>query len=130
MTVKKFGIVALEAVGGAACDLVNDVLASMEDGKFNLADFPRFLDNAIAIPKVIKAVPEVDDEWLDIDEEETAEFEAFVVGRLKLPVAATEKQIQAVIKATVTLIMRLSSVYKGALDLAFALKGLKSPAKK
>jgi len=126
MTEKQFGIVALETVGGAACDLVNDVLASLEDGKFNLADFPRFLDNAMGLPKVIKAVPEVDDEWLDIDEEETIQFEDFVTARLKLPVTATEVQIKAVIKATVTLIMRLSSVYKGALSLAIAIKGLKA----
>ena len=122
---KKFGIEALEVVGGAACDLVNDVLASLADKKFNLADFPRFLDNAVAIPRVIKAVPEIDDEWLDIDDEEIAEFEEFVVSRLQLPATATEKQIKAVIKATVTLIMRLSSVYKGALALAYALKALK-----
>jgi hypothetical protein len=122
---EKFGIEALEVVGGAACDLVNDVLASLADKKFNLADFPRFLDNVVAIPRVIKSVPQIDDEWLDIDEEETVEFEEFVVARLKLPVAAPEVQIKAIIKATVTLIMRLSSVYKGALSLAYALKALK-----
>jgi hypothetical protein len=123
---KKYGIEALKIVGGAACDLVNDVLASMEDGKFNLADFPRFLDNVLGLPKVIKAAPSVDDEWLDIDVVETVEYETFIVGKLKLPSAATEEQIKAIIKATITLVMRLASVYKGVLALVAAIKGLKT----
>lgn len=123
---KKFGIVALEVVGGAACDLVNDVLASLEDGKFTFTDFPRFIDNAVALPKVIGSVKDIDDEWLDIDEEETVEFETFVTERLKIPASATQAQVKGIIKATITLIMRLSSVYRGALALANAIKALKA----
>lgn len=123
---EKLGIEALKTVAGFACELANDVLASFEDGKFTISDVPRFLDDVIALPKTIKAIPSVDDEWLDIDDAEMAEFETFVVSRLKLPAGASTEEINAIIKAVIKLIMRLSSVTKAVLELVDAIKQLKN----
>jgi hypothetical protein len=122
---KKIGIENLEIVGGFACGIVNDVLASLADGKINFADAPRFVDDLFKVPGMIKAVPGVDEEWLDIDEAETVAFETFVVSRLTLPENLPVEVVKDVIKAVITIIMRASSMTKAVMNLVEKIKALK-----
>lgn len=119
---EKIGIENLKIVGGYVCDLANDVIAAAADGKITWSDAPRFLDNMFGVPKMLKSVPLVDDEYIDIDPEEEAEFEAFVAGRLNLPDGAPK----SIVKAVVKLIMRSSSMVKAVFELVEVIKAAKA----
>ena len=118
---QKIGIDNLLTVVDFVCDLANDGVASFADGKITIADGARFVDNVFAIPKVIKAAPAVDEEFLDLDPEETAILEARVSEKLKFADGAPKE----VSKAVVTVIFRSSSFVKSILDLITILKSLK-----
>ena len=119
---EKIGIENLKVVGGFVCDIANDAIASKADGKINWADAPRFFDNIFGVPRLIKSGPEVDDEWLDLDPEEEAEFEAFIASKLDLPEGAPK----SIVKAVVKVIMRSSSMVKAVLELVNSIKALKA----
>jgi len=119
---EKIGIENLKVVGGYVCDLANDVIASAADGKISWSDAPRFLDNMFGVPKLLKSVPMVDDEYIDLDPQEEAEFEAFIAEKLNLPDGAPK----GIVKAVVKLIMRSSSMVKATLELVAAIKALKA----
>jgi hypothetical protein len=51
----EFGIESLKIVGGFACGLAVDVKASLADGKINLADAPRFVDDLFKIPALVQS---------------------------------------------------------------------------
>jgi hypothetical protein len=114
---EKLGIDNLEAVGGFVCDLATDVMASLADGKVTLSDAPRFVDNLFGVPKMLKAVPSVDDEFLDLDPEEELQFEAFIAARLNLEGASKD-----IVKGVVKVIMRSSSMTKAIMELVEAIK--------
>jgi len=119
---EKLGIENLEAVGGFACDLATDVMASLADGKVTMGDAPRFVDNLFGVPKMLKAVPLVDDEFLDLDPEEEAAFETFIGERLNL----TDGPSKVIVKAVVKVVMRSSSMTKAVLELVEAIKAAKA----
>lgn len=118
---EKLGIDNLLTVGDFACNMANDVIASLEDGKINFADAPRFVDNLFSLPKTLKAVPMLDDEFLDIDPEEQAIFEARIAEKLALPEGASKE----IVKAVVTVIMRSASMTKAVMGLVDAIKAAK-----
>jgi len=118
---EKIGIDNLLEVVDFVCDLANDGVASFADGKITVSDGARFIDNVFAIPKVIRAVPNVDNEFLDLDPEETAILEARVSEKLKFADGAPKE----VSKAVVTVIFRSSSFVKSIVDLIHLLKSLK-----
>lgn len=118
---EKIGIDSLLTVVDFVCDLANDGVASFADGKITFADAPRFMDNVFAIPKVVRVAGNVDEEFLDIDPEETAILEARVAEKLKFADGAPKE----VSKAVVTVIFRSSSFVKSIIDLVKLLKSLK-----
>lgn len=122
---EKVGIDALLTATDFACELANDVIASLADGKITLTDAPRFIDNLFSLPSVIGKVKQVDKEYLDLDAEEEVIWQARIAEKLNVT-GATKEIINAVTK----LIMKSAGMVKATLELVDVIKTSKlEPAK-
>ena len=74
------GIDNLKVNLGWCIDTFLDIKVSKEDdGKINLKDAPRFLDNITRIPSLIKSAPESLEDLLDLDGKEAEEIALLVM---------------------------------------------------
>jgi len=117
------GIASIETVAGFFCGIGVDIEASLADGKFTVTDLARFLDDAMKIPGLIKALPNLDDEFLDLIPEENKEIVAFIKEKLNLP----DADVTEVIEAIVSVVLSTSTVIKEVKTLVAAIKDLKHP---
>lgn len=119
------GIANIETTVGFFCGIGVDVEASLADGKFNIpADLIRFLDDGIKIPGLIKAIQEVDDEFLDLTGDEQDAIVEFVKEKLNLPNA----DVTDVVAAAVDAMLSTSATINKVFVLVAAIKALKHPA--
>lgn len=79
------GIDNLKLVVGFACDFTKQVSEVLEDGQFQLSELANFFDEAIRIPGVIKALPEVKKELADMDEAEKVELYNYFAQKFDIP---------------------------------------------
>jgi len=119
---EKVGIDDILVVVDFVCDLASDVKATLADGKVTVSDAPRFFDNLFGIAKVGKALPQVDDQFLDLDPEEQEIINARVAEKLDFPEGAPKE----VVKATIAVIVKSSSMIKAILNLVAVIKAAKN----
>ena len=118
------GIENIVAVIGPICGVGVDLEAALADGKFNIpADLFRFVDDLLKIPGMVKALPMVDDEFLDLTPEESEEVVAFVKEKLKLP----DADVTDVVAAGITAMLSTSVTIKAVMTLVEKIKALKHP---
>lgn len=116
------GIANIETVVGFFCGIGVDVEASLADGKFNIpGDLVRFLDDAMKIPGLVKALPTVDDEFLDLSAEEAIAVEDFVRGKLNLPQA----DVTEVVTSAIAVMLSTSATVAKVKILVEKIKALK-----
>jgi hypothetical protein len=112
----------IKVVFSFAFGIAEDVIAAKADGKINLADGPRFVDDLFRLPGLINAVPQVDDEYLDMTEAEAEEIKVFVREKLKLPAANVEE----VVEAGFDVVMDASKMVQSILVMVEKIKALKA----
>jgi len=117
------GIANIETTLGFFCGIGIDVEAALSDGKFTLTDMPRFLDDAMKVPGLIRAIPEVDDEFLDLTEDEQVAIVEFVKAKLNLPQA----DVTDVVAAGIDVMLSTSTTINKVKILVAAIKALKHP---
>ncbi len=116
------GIDNLKVNLGWCIDTFLDIKVSKEDdGKINLKDGPRFIDNITRIPALIKSAPESLEELLDLDGQEAEEIALFVIEKT----GVAHSKVKLVIEKAVIAAYATSEWVKAGLDLADAIRDLK-----
>jgi len=117
------GIASIETVAGFFCGVGVDVEAALADGKFTVTDLARFLDDAMKIPGLVKALPGVDEEFLDLTAEENQAIIEFIKAKLNLP----DADVTEVVAAIVDVVLSTSTTINKVKTLVGAIKELKHP---
>ena len=117
------GIASIETVAGFFCGIGVDIEAALADGKFTVTDLARFLDDAMKVPGLVKALPNLDDEFLDLTAEENEQIIAFVKAKLNLP----DAYVTDVVAAIVDVVLSTSTTINKVKILVAAIKELKHP---
>lgn len=121
----EIGIANIETVVGFVCGVGVDAEAALADGKFNIpGDLIRFLDDGMKIPGLVKALPEVPNEFLNMTPEKNAAIIEFVKAKLNLPQADVTEVVAAAIDATLS----SSATVNKVKILIEKIKALKHPA--
>lgn len=121
---EEHGIESIETVIGSLCGVGVDIEAALADGKFNMpSDLFRFVDDLLKVPAVVKALPTVDDEFLDLSATETETIIANVKLKLNLPNA----DVTEVVAAGIDAMLSTSATIRKVLVLVAAIKKLKHP---
>lgn len=115
------GIANIETTIGFFCGVGIDVESALADGKFTLTDMPRFLDDAMKIPGLVRAIPEVDDEFLDLSNDEQLAIIEYVKAKLNLPQA----DVTEVVAAAIDVMLSTSATINKVKILVAAIKALK-----
>lgn len=119
------GIANILIVLAWCLDTFMDIKKSKEDdGKINLKDAPRFIDNITSMPAVVKSAPEVLEEALDLDGDEGEQIAQLIIEKTGVPREAVKLVIRKCIKTTVG----FSNTIKDGIELADAIKALKETA--
>jgi len=117
------GIVNILIVLAWCLDTFTDIRKSKEDdGKIDFKDSYRFIDNITRMPAVVKAAPEILEEALDLDGEEAEQVAQLVIEK----VGCTRAEVKAVIQKAMVTTYLTSQWVKSGIDLADAIKALKS----
>lgn len=82
---EKIGIENLKKAVKLGCDLANQGIEVMEDGKFKPLETIQFVDEALQIPGVINSLKDIAAEGGDIDSAERVELVAYAKDSLKIP---------------------------------------------
>ena len=118
------GIESIETVIGALCGVGVDIEAALADGKFNIpADLFRFVDDLLKIPAVMKALPNVDEEFIDLTDEESEKLVEEVKTKLNLPSA----DVTEVVASAMDALLSTSETIRKVMVLVEKIKELKHP---
>ena len=118
------GIESIETVIGALCGVGVDIEAALADGKFNIpADLFRFVDDLLKIPAVMKALPNVDEEFIDLTDEESDKLVEEVKTKLNLP----DADVTEVVVSAMDTLLSTSETIRKVMVLVEKIKELKHP---
>lgn len=118
------GIESIETVIGALCGVGVDIEAALADGKFNIpADLFRFVDDLLKIPAVAKALPNVDEEFIDLTDEESDKLVEEVKTKLNLP----DADVTEVVVSAMDALLSTSETIRKVMVLVEKIKELKHP---
>ena len=118
------GIESIETVIGALCGVGVDIEAALADGKFNIpSDLFRFVDDLLKIPAVMKALPNVDEEFIDLTDEESEKLVEEVKTKLNLPSA----DVTEVVASAMDALLSTSETIRKVMVLVENIKELKHP---
>ena len=118
------GIESIETVIGALCGVGVDIEAALADGKFNIpADLFRFVDDLLKIPAVMKALPNVDEEFIDLTDEESDKLVEEVKTKLNLP----DADVTEVVVSAMDALLSTSETIRKVMVLVEKIKELKHP---
>ncbi len=121
---EKIGIEHIETVIGGICGFGVDLEASLADGKFNIpGDLLRFIGDVMKIPAMVKALPFIPVEFLDIDATENEIIAADIREKLHLPQA----DVTEVVVCATAAMLSTSDTVKKVMALVAAIKALKHP---
>ena len=120
---EEIGTESIETTLGFLCGIGVDIEAALADDKFTLTDLPRFLDDAMKVPGVVRALPNVDDEFIDLTPEEEAAIVEMVKAKLNLP----DADVTEVVAAAVDAMLSTSTTIRKGKILVEKIKALKHP---
>jgi hypothetical protein len=117
-----FGIEKIKIVLIWVLAFAADIPRALADGKFNLKDFPLFIDDVVTAPKMIASLRGIEKEYLNMSVEERTEIDAVVREHVGNPNADVKEVIALAIKTVID----GSVVADDVVDLIAAIKKLKA----
>jgi arginine/ornithine N-succinyltransferase beta subunit len=97
------GIENIKEVIKFVCELVEGLVKSLEDDKFNFADLIHFYDAGKALPAAIDDVKDIPEEFMDLDEEEQQALIDYITEEFDIPEDKVEAFVERLFRAGIYL---------------------------
>jgi len=116
------GIANILIVLAWCLDTFMDIRESkQDDGKINLKDAPRFIDNITRMPGVVKAAPEILGEALDLDGDEAQQVALLVIEKT----GCEKEEVKMIIQKAMVTTGKTAEWINSGIDLANTIKAAK-----
>lgn len=110
MAEEKKGIKELSELAEFVCELGNAMGKALEDGKLSLGDALLFVKAALAAPKALIGISEVEAEFFDLDASEKQILHDLVMAKLDLPQETAEGIVESVINVAIEMSDALKAI--------------------